>query len=75
MATFRTHVSTFELGEALGWTPKMVRRAADTGRIPPPIRGIGPGSHRRWTVVVAAKIVRAAGRVVPSWWGAPAAAA
>ena len=73
----KVYVSTSELAEALGTSPKAVRRAADTGRIPRPSRGENEGSWRRWTVLVAAGIVRDAGRPVPMAWveGAAASAA
>lgn len=68
----RPFITTSELGAALGVSADTIRNWADTGRIPKPERGcFSLRSHRRWSLPVAAEIVRSRGRHVPEWWGAP----
>ena len=55
-----------ELAAALGTNRVTIIRWVDAGKIPPPERE--PGTWRRWTLDVAIKILKDAGRKVPEAW-------
>lgn len=66
----RRLVTPGELIAALGVTRSAFIRALKARRIPEAEYRVGRTrkSHRRWSIVAAAGIVRAAGRAVPEAW-------